>query len=295
MSQNSDFFSGKVAVVTGASTGIGLGLSRKLLEADAAVYLSSRTPAHIAEAAESLRQYGGRAHSQVVDVREEKAVADYMDYVAARGRVNYLFCNAGVGFGQPYCDVTQREDWNTIFDVNVFGVVNCVHHMLPHLVKQGSGHIVITSSVGGITPLPYQTIYVASKYAVYGFARALRYELQEKNIEVSVVCPGAVATNIFHRALDYSLHSEWPQPPNAIGIDQAAAEILEGIRNGQEVIPVNEDARGLYEAIREGNFDYVEEVMQAIKRMALDSLKDRAAAFSGTEPWSAVIGRGGER
>jgi NADP-dependent 3-hydroxy acid dehydrogenase YdfG len=269
MSETSDFFDGKVAVVTGASTGIGLGLSRKLLEGGAEVYMSSRTPAHIAEAAESLRQFGGRVHAQVLDVREEKAVGDYMDYVAARGRVDYLFCNAGVGFGQPY-EITQREDWNTIFDVNVFGVVNSVHAMLPHLLKQGGGHILITSSVAGISPLPYQTIYVASKHAVYGFARCLRYELDDKNIKVSVICPGAVATNIFYRSLDYELHFEMPVPPNAIGIDQAGEEILEGIRNGQEVIPLNEDARGLYKAIREGDGEWVEAMMQAVKAMALD-------------------------
>lgn len=269
MSETSDFFDGKVAVVTGASTGIGLGLSRKLLESGAEVYMSSRTPAHMAEAAESLRQFGGRVHAQVLDVREEKAVGDYMDYVAARGRVDYLFCNAGVGFGQPY-EITKREDWNTIFDVNVFGVVNSVHAMLPHLLKQGGGHILLTSSVAGISPLPYQTIYVASKHAVYGFARCLRYELDDKNIKVSVICPGAVATNIFYRSLDYELHFEMPVPPNAIGIDQAGEEILEGIRNGQEVIPLNEDARGLYKAIREGDGEWVEAMMQAVKAMALD-------------------------
>jgi short-subunit dehydrogenase len=210
-----------------------------------------------------------------LDVREEKTVAEYMEYVAERGRVDYLFCNAGVGFGQSYYEATTREDWNTIFDVNVFGVVNCVHAMLPHLVKQGSGHIVIVSSVAGITPLPYQTVYVASKHAVYGFARSLRYELEDKNIKVSVVCPGAVATNIFYRALDYSLHFELPLPPNAIGIDQAGAEILEGIRNGECVIPLNEDARELYRAIRGGDDDYVESIMQVIKQRAIDARRDR--------------------
>lgn len=264
MSENSKFFGGKVAVVTGASTGIGLGLSKKLLESGAEVYMSSRTPAHIASAAESLRQYGDRVHAQVLDVREEKAVADYMDCVAARGQVDYVFCNAGVGFSGLYSE-TKREDWNTIFDVNVFGVVNCVNHVLPHLVTQGSGHIVITSSVAGIVPLPYQTIYVASKHAVLGFARALRYELEDKNMQVSVVCPGAVATNIFYRSLDYALHPELSIPPECIGIDQAGMEILEGIRNGEEIIPLNEDARGLYRAIRTGDVDAVEASMQTVK------------------------------
>jgi NADP-dependent 3-hydroxy acid dehydrogenase YdfG len=270
MSESDKFFGGKVAVVTGASTGIGLGLSRKLLESGAAVYMSSRTPAHIAQAAAALGQYRERVDAQVLDVREEKAVAEYMEYVAERGRVDYLFCNAGVGFSNSY-ETTTRQDWNTIFDVNVFGVVNCVQHMLPHLLKQASGHIVITSSIAGITPLPYQTLYVASKHAVYGFARSLRYELEDKNIKVSVVCPGAVATNIFYRSLDYSLNFDLhlAVSADAIGIDRAGAEILEGIRNGEGVIPLNEDARGLYRGIRTGDYDYVESVMQAVKQLAL--------------------------
>jgi short-subunit dehydrogenase len=267
MSGNTEFFGGKVAVVTGASTGIGLGLSRNLLDSGAEVFMSSRTPAHIDAAAESLREHGDRVHAQVLDVREDKAVADYVDDVAARGQVDYVFCNAGVGSRMLYAE-TRLEDWNTIFDVNVFGVVSCVNHILPHLLAQGSGHIVITSSVAGIAPLPYQAIYVASKHAVYGFARSLRYELADENIQVSIVCPGAVATNIFYRGMDYSLHPEMPQPPTAIGIDQAGAEILEGIRNQQEVIPVNDDARELYRDVRTGNVDGVEATMQSLKKPA---------------------------
>ena len=274
MEEKMHYFQGKVAVITGASTGIGLGLARKLLANGAEVFMSSRTPEHIAEAAVSLRPYGDKVHAQVLDVRDEKAVTDYMDYVASRSRlVDYLFCNAGVGYGQPYANVTKREDWNTIFDVNVFGVVNCVHAMLPHLLEKKSGHIVITSSVAGISPLPYQTIYVASKYAVYGFARCLRYELEEKNIKVSVICPGAVATNIFYRCLDYSLDFDLPVPPNAMGIDQAGEEILDGIRNGQEVIPLNDDARDLYKNICEGNAEAVEAFLQIVKEMNLKTHK----------------------
>ncbi|MDR0361038.1 MAG: SDR family NAD(P)-dependent oxidoreductase [bacterium] len=273
MSEHDEFFAGKVAVVTGASTGIGLGLGRNLLDSGAEVYLSSRTPAHIAEAAESLRQHRERVHAQVLDVREEKAVAEYMDYVAGRGRVDYLFCNAGVGYSQPYHEATKRADWDTVFDVNVFGVVNCIHHLLPHLVKQGSGHIVIVSSVGGFSPLPYSTVYVASKHAVFGLARSLKYELENWNIEVSVVCPGGVATNIFYRALDYSLHFDRPIPPDAISIDQAGAEILKGIRDGEEVIAVGDDGRQLWGADQAGRHDEVEALMQTIRDTSEDGFR----------------------
>ena len=206
--------------------------------------------------------------------------------ILQEGCCDLVGISRGVGYGQPYPEVTKREDWSTVFDVNVFGVVNCVHHMLPHLVEQRGGHIVITSSVAGLGPLPYQTICVASKHAVYGFAQSLRYELKDKNIKVSVVCPGAVATNIFYRALDYSLHFELPVPPNAISGDQAGAEILEGIRTGQDVIPVNDDARGLYQAIRTGDYDHVEAFMQAVTAQNESALQQATKTPNGSV-WAA--------
>lgn len=102
LENDNGFFKGKTAIVTGASTGIGLGLSRTLLARGAEVYMSSRTPEHIATAAESLRQYGGRVHAQVLDVRDEDAVRKYIAYAGNRGPIDYIFCNTGVGFGQAF-------------------------------------------------------------------------------------------------------------------------------------------------------------------------------------------------
>ncbi|VBB45580.1 Short-chain dehydrogenase/reductase SDR [uncultured Desulfatiglans sp.] len=256
------FFKDKVAIITGASTGIGLGLSRGLLERGAEVYMCSRTPKNIAAAAESLRKHGGRVHAQVLDVRDEDAVNAYIEYVGSRGPIDYIFCNAGVGFGQAFT-VTKREDWNTVFDVNLFGVVNCVHAVLPIMIKQGYGHIVNTASVCGIVPLPYQTVYAASKYAVVGFGEDLRYEMSFHNIKVTTVCPGAVDTMIFYRSLDYKLQMNLPKPPEAISIDQAADEILEGIEAGRNIIPVQDFARRMHHAIG-ANPSEVEETMWAL-------------------------------
>lgn len=256
------FFKDKVAIITGASTGIGLGLSRGLLARGAEVYMCSRTPKNIAAAAESLRKHGGRVHAQVLDVRDEDAVNAYIEYVGSRGPIDYIFCNAGVGFGQAFT-VTKREDWNTVFDVNLFGVVNCVHAVLPIMIKQGYGHIVNTASVCGIVPLPYQTVYAASKYAVVGFGEDLRYEMSFHNIKVTTVCPGAVDTMIFYRSLDYKLHMDMPKPPEAISIDQAADEILEGVEAGRNIIPVQDFARRMHHAIG-ANPSEVEETMWAL-------------------------------
>lgn len=258
-------FEGKVCVVTGASTGIGLGLSRGLLRRGARVYMSSRTPAHIASAAESLREHGDRVHAQVLDVRDAGAVATYFDYVAARGPVDYAFCNAGVGHGQSFLS-TRLEDWHTVLDVNLFGVVHCVQAVAPVMMRQGHGHIVNTSSVCGLVPLPYQTAYAASKYGVLGFGEVLRYELEPHGVRVSTVCPGAVDTNIFYRALDYSLHPGLPKPPEAISIDQAADEIIAGIEAGQHVIPIQDFARKMYRASR-SHPEEVEQTMQALARV----------------------------
>lgn len=242
------FFQDKVVIITGASTGIGLGLSRGLLDRGARVYMSSRTPKNIAAAAESLTQHGGRVHAQVLDVRDEEAVNSYIAYVGSRGPIDYIFCNAGVGFGQAFT-MTKREDWDTVFDVNLFGVVNCVHAVIPIMIQQGYGHIVNTASVCGIVPLPYQTVYAASKYAVVGFGEDLRHEMSFHNIKVTTVCPGAVDTMIFYRSLDYQLHLELPKPSEAISIDQAADEILQGVEEGQNIVPVQDFARKMYHAI----------------------------------------------
>jgi NADP-dependent 3-hydroxy acid dehydrogenase YdfG len=246
--RDNGFFKGKTAIITGASTGIGLGLSRGLLARGAEVYMSSRTPENIAAAAESLRQYGERVHAQVLDVRDEDAVRKHIRYVGSRGSIDYIFCNAGVGFGQAFT-VTKREDWDTVFDVNLFGVVNCIHAVVPIMIKQGFGHIVNTASVCGIVPLPYQTVYAASKYAVVGFGEDLRYEMSFHNIKVTTVCPGAVDTMIFYRSLDYTLHMELPKPAEAISIDQAAKEILEGVEAGRNIVPVEDFARKMSRAI----------------------------------------------
>lgn len=274
-----DLFHGKRVIITGASTGIGLGLSRTLLAHGAEVYMSSRAPKNIAAAAESLQQYEGRVHTQVLDVRDQEAVQDYIEYVGGRGAIDYIFCNAGVGFGQAFT-VTKREDWNTVFDVNLFGVVNCVHAVVPIMIKQGHGHIVNVASVCGIVPLPYQTVYAASKYAVVGFSEDLRYEMSFHNIKVTTICPGAVDTMIFYRSLDYKLHEELPKPAEAISIDQAAKEILDGVQAGQHIVPIEDFARKMYRALALDSNE-VSEMMWMLARQRQADPIYRAAEVTG--------------
>jgi short-subunit dehydrogenase len=243
---------GNVCIVTGSSSGIGLGLARELLRRGAVVYMSGwreTNPDNLQATAELLEKYPQKAFSQELDVRDEKAVPEYIRGIAAKGPIDYMFANAGVAMQMPFTSV-DLNTWEKILSVDLYGVVYCVQTVVPIMLKQGHGHIVNTASVCGIVPLPYQTVYCAAKYAVVGFSESLRYELEPYNIKVTVVCPGAVATPIFQLDIDRTVHEERATPKEAITIDEAALEILEGVEESRGILPVTDFGRLMYENIR---------------------------------------------
>ena len=246
-----DTFEGKVCIITGSSSGIGMGLAKELLKRGAVVYMSGWSETnkeYLQTTVKLLEKYPQKAFSQELDVRDERAVREYITAIAEKGPVDYMFSNAGVGMMLPFTKVDLKT-WETVLNVDLYGVVHCVQTVVPIMLKQGHGHIVNTSSVAGIAPLPYQTVYCAAKYAVLGFSESLRYELEPYNIKVTVICPAAVATQIFQRTLDYEVHSDTPLPEEAITIDQAALEILEGVEAGRGILPITNWAREVYESI----------------------------------------------
>ena len=271
MEYNRDFFKGKTAIVTGASTGIGFGLSKRLLECGAHVWLCSRTPANIRAAQDKLAEFKDRAHFDVIDVRDAGLVTNYINAIAEQGRIDYLFNNAGIGYKGRFPEATPQM-WEDVMSCNLYGVVNGTTAVVPIMLRQGGGHIVNTSSVCGLAPLPYQTIYCASKYAVVGFSEALRYELADMNILVTVVCPGAVDTMIFKRDMDYTIHDEFPSPPESISPEQAADEILTGVEAGRGILPITDFARQIFENICK-NPESNDEAMKNIKRMVEEEEK----------------------
>lgn len=247
----SDMFEGKVCIVTGSSSGIGLGLAKELLRRGAVVYMSGwreTNRANLRTAEELLEKYGPKAFSQELDVRDEGAVTEYIRGIAANGPVDFMFSNAGVAMQMPFTRV-DTITWEKILGVDLYGVVFCAQAVVPVMLGQGWGHIVNTASVAGIVPLPYQTVYCAAKYAVVGFSESLRYELEPYNIKVTVVCPAAVDTQIFKRDIDYRVHEELSSPEEAITIDQAALEILEGVEAGRGILPITDFGRAAYKNI----------------------------------------------
>jgi NAD(P)-dependent dehydrogenase (short-subunit alcohol dehydrogenase family) len=123
------------------------------------------------------------------------------------------------------------DDWKTMIDTNLWSVIYGVHAAVPIMLRQGSGHIVNTSSLAGLVPYPMQVIYDTTKYAVVGMSESLRYEYAEKGIRVSVICPGDIATPIFGKLVDTKGQGA-AIPKEAYPVDKAASYILDHVAEG---------------------------------------------------------------
>ncbi len=189
-------YHGAVAVVTGAASGIGLGLVRELVARGSEVILADLQVELAEEAAAAMRMTGGKAQAAKLDVTDFSAVNSLLQNTIKRtGRLDYLFNNAGISIGGPI-GLHTGEDWNRIIGVNLRGVINGVHGAYPILLKQGFGHIVNTASIAGLMPVPGIVAYAATKHAVVGLSMSLRAEVAPAGIRVSVLCPGVVRTPI---------------------------------------------------------------------------------------------------
>lgn len=190
---------GKVAVVIGAATGIGAGLCRALTARGATVHMCDRDVAGAQALAEALRCNGAEAWAHDVDVVNEASLQAAESAIRAqRGRIDLVFANAGVISLKPFVETTA-QDWQWIMGVNLVGCANSVRAFLPGLRRQETAsRIVVTSSVAALrTPdMVGQTMYMASKSAQLGFCNALRTELAEGPVGLSVVFPGPVASKL---------------------------------------------------------------------------------------------------
>lgn len=188
---------GKVAVVTGGVSGIGLGIAHALLAEGMKVVLTYRRQQHLVEARESLSGYARSVHAVRVDVSDRDEMHRAAEEASrAFGRIDVLCSNAGVGIRGRVRDATHK-DWEWALAVNVMGVVNGLSAFLPRILSHGEGgHIVTTASMSGLAVPQVSGLYAATKFAVVGMTEALRGELADDGIGVSVFCPGLVRTNL---------------------------------------------------------------------------------------------------
>jgi NADP-dependent 3-hydroxy acid dehydrogenase YdfG len=175
---------GKVALVTGASRGIGAAVAHMLDERGVKLGLASR----------SGDDLGLDAVAQPCDVRELEQLESIVAATVERfGRLDIVVANAGVGAYGPFLDLS-REHLDEMIDVNLRGTLYAVRAALPHLVESGKADIVTLASEAGRRGLPFEAVYCASKFGQVGFTRALDHELREHGVRCTNVCPGGVAT-----------------------------------------------------------------------------------------------------
>jgi len=186
---------GKTAFVTGGASGIGLGMATAFAGAGMNVVIADLRPDHIETALDTLA--GNPIHAIELDVTDRDAFTRAADEAeSVFGHVHVLCNNAGMGILGPVTDA-RYDDWDWGLGVLVGGVVNGIQTVLPRMRAHGEGgHVVNTSSMAGVLPIPGAAIYITAKAAVIGLSEALRSELAGEGIGVSAFCPGPVQTNI---------------------------------------------------------------------------------------------------
>ncbi|NGP54754.1 SDR family oxidoreductase [Thioalkalivibrio sp. XN8] len=201
MSEGIGGFAGKTAFVTGAGSGLGLGMAQMLAASGARVVLADIDGAASATAARAIAAAGGTASAVELDVCDAAAFEDrFAAAWAAHGRVDLLFNNAGIGAAGDARDV-DLATWRRVVEINLMGVIHGCHAAWQRMADAGGGQVVNTASAFGLLPGPLYAAYTATKHGVVGLSRALRAEGRDLGIGVTAVCPGFVRTRILDNAV----------------------------------------------------------------------------------------------
>ncbi|WP_119066343.1 SDR family oxidoreductase [Rubrobacter indicoceani] len=203
---------GKVVVITGGSSGLGEATARLLAERGAKVFLGARREGNLKEIVSGIKEDGGQAAYRVVDVTEREAVQGFVDAaVAEYGRIDVLINNAGLMPLSPM-EALKVDEWDTMVDVNIKGVLYGIAAALPKMQEQHEGQFINLSSVAGHVVFPNSAVYSGTKYAVWAISEGLRQEVGDE-IRVTTISPGAVQSELLTKIT----HEETAEGASALG------------------------------------------------------------------------------
>ena len=224
---NNGKLNGKVALVTGGTSGIGKATAIAFARAGAKVVLTGRREKEGAQVVAEIKKLGGDAAFVRGDIAKDADVKAMIDVTVEKfGRLDIAFNNAGVEWKGP---LDQATEYRRIFDINVWGVLNSMRHEIPVMLKNGGGAIVNTSSVAGHVGLPQVSIYISSKHAVEGLTKSVALEFAKQNIRINAIAPGVIATEMFDRFAGDELRDQITAitPVGRIGVsEEIAAAVL---------------------------------------------------------------------
>jgi NADP-dependent 3-hydroxy acid dehydrogenase YdfG len=204
----SENISGKVVVITGASSGLGEATARLLSRQGAIVVLGARRNDRIKALADQLTGAGGKALAVATDVTDREQVKRLVDTaVKSFGRIDVMLNNAGVMPLAPL-ELAKTDEWDQMIDVNIKGVLNGIAAALPYMREQKSGHFINVSSVYGHKVGPNAAVYCATKFAVRAISEGLRQEVKPYNIRTTIISPGAVATELLEHISEQTLQAQ---------------------------------------------------------------------------------------
>jgi short-subunit dehydrogenase len=225
---------GKVVVLTGASRGLGVDMARLFAQRGAQLALAARSGQELEKVRAEIEGLGAKAIAVPADVSDLASLrALVKETEASLGPIDVLINNAGL---EQVCDfeTMDLERIEQIISVNVLGLIWLTRMVVPSMIERRSGHICNIASLAGVTPVPHNAVYSATKHAVVGFSRSLRMELAEYGVEVSAVCPGFVE--------GAGMFTEWGRPaPKAapsVTSQQVAEAVLKAVENNKGKIVV---------------------------------------------------------
>lgn len=236
---NFSVFKNKVAVVTGAASGLGQGFATVMAENGATIVAADIDFDGVTKTAERITADGGTAEAHQLDVRDSVAVTKLVDdTVAKHGRIDYIFNNAGIATQGPVQDI-PIEHWDEIIDINLKGVVYGTSAAYKQMVKQGHGHIVNTASLAGLVPSPLLAPYSTVKFGVVGLTETLRAEAREHGVNVTSLCPGFIETGVFGAARYSGGFTEEigrAQIPMIVPLEKGVNKLLKGVARKKRIV-----------------------------------------------------------